>query len=166
MKLILSNSCWTLMRQDIPVVPEEGELGAMELNESLTLPGEKRVHCQLGVWGCISNITNPKWLCVPDQFWNWQVHDQNGSSSSMDTVESESNHVPTSLVKLGMLIILLWNSDQYNGHCNSSRYIIDQSLPELLVATSVVGANAGHMLDTCWTHTPHSSSFWCKPALP
>ena len=44
-------------------------------------------------------------------------------------------------LKVGMVIMLLWNFDQENGHCNDSRYIIEQILPHLLV-----GVNAGRTL--------------------
>ena len=45
-----------------------------------------------------------------------------------------------------MVIMLLRNFDQQNGHCNGSRYLINQILPHLLVATSIVGVNAGRTL--------------------
>ena len=46
-------------------------------------------------------------------------------------------------LKVGMVIILLRNFDQQNGHCNGSRYVIEQILPHLLVAKSVIGVIAG-----------------------
>ena len=49
-------------------------------------------------------------------------------------------------LKVGMVIMLLRNFDQQNGHCNGSRYLINQILPHLLVATSIVGVNAGRTL--------------------
>ena len=42
--------------------------------------------------------------------------------------------------------MLLRNFDQQNGHCNGSRYIIEQILPYVLVAQSVLGVNAGSTL--------------------
>ena len=49
-------------------------------------------------------------------------------------------------LKVGMVIMLLPNFDQQNGHCNGSRYIIEQILPHLLVAKPVIGVNAGRTL--------------------
>ena len=49
-------------------------------------------------------------------------------------------------LKVGMVIMLLQNFDQQNGHCNGSTYIIEQILPHLLVAKSVIGVNAGRTL--------------------
>ena len=46
-------------------------------------------------------------------------------------------------LNVGMVIMLLRNFDQQNGHCNGSIYLINQILPYLLVATYIVGVNAG-----------------------
>lgn len=82
--------------------------------------------------------------------------------NSVDIAESDGHHMyPTEFLntlcpsgmpphritlKVGMVIMLLRNFDQQNGHCNGSRYIIEQILPHLLVATSVIGVNAGRTL--------------------
>ena len=42
-----------------------------------------------------------------------------------------------------MIIMLLRNIDQQNGHCNGSRYVIEEILPHLLVVKSIIGINAG-----------------------
>ncbi|KAL7403408.1 hypothetical protein ABVT39_000168 [Epinephelus coioides] len=64
---------------------------------------------------------------------------------NVDTTESDSHHMypkdflntlcPSGMpphritLKVGMVIMLLRNFDQQNGHCNASRYITDQILP-------------------------------------
>ncbi|KAJ8348928.1 hypothetical protein SKAU_G00275170 [Synaphobranchus kaupii] len=156
----------------IPVIPEDGEF-AVELNESLTLPGE-RIQ-DIVNWVYETNITNPQWLCEcvilcptnsevdkVNEYMTKMFPGEEHVCSSVDTAESEGQHVypaeflhtlcPSGMpphritLKVGMVIMLLRNFDQHNGHCNGSRYLIDQILPHILVAKSVVGVNAGRTL--------------------
>ena len=159
----------------IPVVPEEGEF-AIELNESLSISGEKLEDIVNWVYDDMTvNISNPKWLCERvilcptnsevDKMNEYMTRNFPGEEhvcNSVDTAESEGHHMyPTEFLntlcpsgmpphritlKVGMVIMLLRNFDQQNGHCNGSRYIIVQILPHLLVATSVIGVNAGRTL--------------------
>ena len=159
----------------IPVIPEEGEF-AIELKESLTIPGEKLEDIVNWVYEDLkTNSNNPKWLCERvilcptnsevDRVNEYMTKIFDGKEhvcSSVDTVESEGQHIypleflntlcPSGMpphrmtLKEGMVIMLLRNFDQHSGHCNGSRYIIKQILPHLLVAESVVGVNAGKTL--------------------
>ncbi|KAJ0058299.1 hypothetical protein NL108_013085 [Boleophthalmus pectinirostris] len=49
-------------------------------------------------------------------------------------------------MKVGMVIMLLNNFDQQNRLCSGSRYITEQILTPLFVATSLIGVNAGRTL--------------------
>ena len=78
--------------------------------------------------------------------------------NSVVTADSEGHHMyPTEFLntlcpsgmpphritlKVGMVIMLLRNFDQQNGHSNGSRYITEQILPHLLFAKSVIGVSA------------------------
>ena len=75
-------------------------------------------------------------------------------------------------LKVGMLIMLLRNFD----HCNGLRYIIKQILPHFLVATFVIGFNAGctllitqinsyHLTTSFHSPCDENNSQW-DPALP
>ncbi len=159
----------------IPVNPEEGEF-AIELREPLILSGEKLQDIVTWVYEDLhTNITNPKWLCERvilcptnsevDQVNNYMTTIFPGEEHvccSVDTAESEGDHLyppeflntlcPSGMpphritLKVGMVIMLLRNFDQQSGHCNGSRYVIHQILPNLLVAKSVMGVNSGRTL--------------------
>ncbi|XP_038050812.1 ATP-dependent DNA helicase PIF1-like [Patiria miniata] len=159
----------------ISVVPEEGEF-AIELNKSLTLPSDTLKDIVNWVYEDIhTNFANPTWLCervilCPTNSEVDKVNEhmtnifpgEESVCSSVDTAESDSHHMyPTEFLntlcpsgmpphritlKVGMVIMLLRNFDQHKGHCNGSRYLINQILPHLLVAQSVVGINAGRTL--------------------
>ena len=158
----------------IPVIPEEGEF-AIELNASLTLPGERLEYIISWVYEDLqANIANPEWLCERvilcltnsevdkvNEYMTNMFPGEEHVCSSVDTAESEGDYVypteflhtlcpsgmPPHRIKLaGMVIMQLRNFDQQNGHCSGSRYLINQILPHLLVATSIVGVNAGRTL--------------------
>ena len=159
----------------IPVIEEEGEF-AIELDEDLTLPGEKLENIVSWVYENLNtNLHNPKWLCervilcptnaevdAVNEYMTKIFPGQEYICNSVDTAESEGdNHLPTEYLntlcpsgmpphcmtlKKGMVIMLLRNFDQHNGHCNGSRYIIKQIKSKLLVAESVLGVNTGQTL--------------------
>ena len=122
-----------------------------------------------------ANIDNPEWLCERvilcltnsevdkvNEYMTKMFPGEEHVCSSVDTAESEGDYVyPTEFLhtpcpsgmpphritlKVGMVIMLLRNFDQQNGHWNGSRYLINQILPHPLVATSIVGVNAGRTL--------------------
>ena len=159
----------------IPVIPEEGEF-AIELNASLTLPGERLEDMISWVYDDLqANIANPEWLCERvilcptnsevdkvNEYMTKMFPGEEHVCSNVDTADSEGDYVYTTeflhtlcpsgmpphciTLKVGMVIMLLRNFDQQNGHCNGSRYLINQILPHLFVATSIVGVNAGRTL--------------------
>ena len=159
----------------IPVAEDEGEF-AIELDEELSLPGDSLKHVVDWVYEDLNtNRHDPKWLCervilcptnsevdTVNEYMTKIFPGQEYTCYSVDTAESEGDHLlPTEYLntlcpsgmpphcmtlKKGMVIMLLRNFDQQNGHCNGSRYIIEQILPYVLVAQSVLGVNAGSTL--------------------
>ena len=82
--------------------------------------------------------------------------------NSVDSVDAKDNHMypveflnticvsgmpPHRLsLKVGMIIMLLRNFDTVHGHCNGSRYILQQIRPHVLLAQLVSGIHAGAQL--------------------
>uniref|UniRef100_A0A671VV85 ATP-dependent DNA helicase n=1 Tax=Sparus aurata TaxID=8175 RepID=A0A671VV85_SPAAU len=123
----------------------------------------------------LANISSPTWLCervilcptnsevdIVNEYMTKIFPGEEHVCNSVDTADSEGHHMyPTEFLntlcpsgmpphritlKVGMVIMLLRNFDQQNGHCNGSRYIIEQILPHPLVAKSVIGVDAGRAL--------------------
>ena len=121
------------------------------------------------------NCGDPMWLCERsilcptnqeiDQVNELMTRRFPGESyecCSVDSVESDDGHTypqeflntlcPSGIpphkmtLKEGMIIMLLRNFDQENGHCNGSRFILERILPRLLIARSVTGVHTGRLL--------------------
>ncbi|XP_028301369.1 uncharacterized protein LOC114462606 [Gouania willdenowi] len=159
----------------IPIVPEEGEF-AIKLNDTLTIPGDNLKDIVNWVYEDMqANISCPTWLCervilcptnsevdTVNEYMTEIFPGEEHVCYSIDTADSEGHHMyPTEFLntlcpsgmpphcislKVGMVIMLLQNFDQQNGHCNGSRYIIEEILPHLLVTKSLIGVNAGRTL--------------------
>uniref|UniRef100_A0A8C5G907 ATP-dependent DNA helicase n=1 Tax=Gouania willdenowi TaxID=441366 RepID=A0A8C5G907_GOUWI len=161
-------------RQILTVVPQGGRTAiigrcefAIKLNDTLTISGDKLKDIALAT----------TWAC--ERFAEFLV----GKTFHIETdhkplvpllgskTDFEGHHMyPTKFLKtlcpsgmpphriylkVGMVIMLLRNFDQQNGHCNGSRYIIEEILPHLLVTKSVIGVNGG--LRPCFAMTVNKS---------
>ena len=135
-------------------MPEEGEF-AIKLNDTLTIPGDKLKDFVYWVHkGMLANISSPTWLCervilcptnsevdIVNEYMTKIFPGEEHVCNSVVTADSEGHHMyPTEFLntlcpsgmpphritlKVGMVIMLLRNFDQQNGHCNGSRYIIE-----------------------------------------
>ena len=159
----------------IPVNKDEGEF-SIELNESLKLNGETLEDMVNWVYNDLdNNIENHNWLCervilcstnsevdMVNKYLTKRFPGEEYICNSVDTADCDGNYVigleilnnlcPSGMpphqmsLKIGMIIMLLRNIDQQNGHCNGSRYVIQQIYPHVLVVKSIIGRNSGLQL--------------------
>uniref|UniRef100_A0A8C5E9X1 ATP-dependent DNA helicase n=1 Tax=Gouania willdenowi TaxID=441366 RepID=A0A8C5E9X1_GOUWI len=169
----------------------------IKLNDTLTISGDKLKDIVNWAYkDMLANISCPTWLCervilcptnsevdTVNEYMTKIFSGEEHVCNSVDTADSEGNHMyPTEFLntlcpsgmphrislKVGMVIMLLRNFDQQNGHCNGSRYIIEEILPHLLVTKSVIGVNAGRSLipsDNIFPFTLRRKQFPVRPCF-
>ena len=159
----------------IPTHPEHGEF-AVAIDKQFLFPGTTLQEMVDWVFENLKdNLQNPQWLferailCPTNaevdsvnHYISQKFPGEEHILHSVDSVGPDDNHkypveflntlCPSGMpphrlsLKVGMIIMLLRNFDQVNGHCNGSRYILRQLLPHVLVAELVSGVNAGSQL--------------------
>ena len=159
----------------IPNVPEEGEF-AIEINETLALENDTIADITNWVYDDMNNhFQNHEWLRervilsstnaeidMVNEYMTRRFPGKAHVCNSVDTAETEGKYTvsieilnslcPSGMpphqmtLKIGMLIMLLRNIDQINGHCNGSRYVIEDIRKHLLIVKSVTGTKIGNTL--------------------
>ena len=159
----------------IPTVQEQGEF-AITVPERFLMPGKTLQELVDWVFEDLDqHMHDHRWLyerailCPTNaevdnvnQYISSKFPGEEHILLSVDSVEPEQSHeypveflntlCPSGMpphrlpLKVGMIIMLLRNLDQVNGHCNGSRYILKQVFPHVLEAELVSGVHAGTQL--------------------
>ena len=159
----------------IPTIQEKGEF-TVAIMDRFLLPGSTLHDMVDWVFENLSqNMHNHQWLyerailCptnaevdTVNQYIAQKFPGEEHILHSVDTVEAHDSHnypveflntlCPSGMpphrlsLKVGMIIMLLRNFDTIHGHCNGSRYILQQVCPHVLLAQLVSGIHAGTQL--------------------